>query len=55
MQRLADDGHDLRSAWQLLALFEDIQSEMAQHHRLLVRDTDERDARRRAEIGNAKS
>jgi hypothetical protein len=38
IHRFATSGRDVRDAWQLLTLLEDVQSQMVRHHASIVRD-----------------
>jgi hypothetical protein len=47
INRLLASGQDIRQAWKLLVLFEDVQSEMAKHQRSISRDVEIRKERQR--------
>jgi hypothetical protein len=47
IKKLADAGQDVRAAWGLLVLFEDIQLQMTKHHRSIMRDVEARNDLRR--------
>jgi hypothetical protein len=47
ISRLADAGIDVRDAWSLLSLFEEVQSRMLTHHRSILRDMEAWEEKRR--------
>jgi hypothetical protein len=50
INRLLATGQDIRQAWKLLVLFEDVHSEMAQHHRSISHALDTQQQRQRQAV-----